>query len=177
MSLLSKLRLVTVDVTGTLIAYKGELGDYYCMAAKSIGLPCLATDFLLHSKKRKIKQISRLLLVLISCPRQCILKIELYICSFVKWSKGKQKKKVNNLVLFDKSTYDKLLSEAPKYKLITPSVLSDRLREAVDDLMVDTHELGGSAVVVDRATPKENDYRPISRVPHCGGGGGGLGGG
>ncbi|KAL3621259.1 40S ribosomal protein S25 [Castilleja foliolosa] len=45
-----------------------------------------------------------------------------------KWSKGKQKEKVNNMVLFDKSTYDKLLSEAPKYKLITPSVLSDRLR-------------------------------------------------
>uniref|UniRef100_M1CMR9 40S ribosomal protein S25 n=1 Tax=Solanum tuberosum TaxID=4113 RepID=M1CMR9_SOLTU len=45
-----------------------------------------------------------------------------------KWSKGEQKEKVNNMVLFDKSTYDKLLSEAPKYKLITPSVLSDRLR-------------------------------------------------
>ncbi|KAJ3679273.1 hypothetical protein LUZ60_017284 [Juncus effusus] len=40
MSLLSKLKLVTIDVTGTLIAYKGELGDYYCMAAKSVGLPC-----------------------------------------------------------------------------------------------------------------------------------------
>ncbi|GER32842.1 haloacid dehalogenase-like hydrolase domain-containing protein [Striga asiatica] len=40
MSMLSKLRLITVDVTGTLIAYKGQLGDYYCMAAKSIGLPC-----------------------------------------------------------------------------------------------------------------------------------------
>ncbi|GFP88233.1 heterogeneous nuclear ribonucleoprotein 1 [Phtheirospermum japonicum] len=48
--------------------------------------------------------------------------------------------------------------------------------EAVDDLMVDTHELGGSAVVVDRATPKEEDYRPISRVPHGGGGGEGGGG-
>ena len=45
-----------------------------------------------------------------------------------KWSKGKQKEKVNNMVLFDKGTYDKLLTEAPKYKLITPSVLSDRLR-------------------------------------------------
>ncbi|WMV27086.1 hypothetical protein MTR67_020471, partial [Solanum verrucosum] len=45
-----------------------------------------------------------------------------------KWSKGKEKEKVNNMVLFDKSTYDKLLSEAPKYKLITPSVLSDCLR-------------------------------------------------
>ncbi|MBA0560893.1 hypothetical protein Golob_017765 [Gossypium lobatum] len=40
MSLLSRLRCITVDVTGTLIAYKGELGDYYCMAAKSVGLPC-----------------------------------------------------------------------------------------------------------------------------------------
>ncbi|GJM90333.1 hypothetical protein PR202_ga06601 [Eleusine coracana subsp. coracana] len=40
MSLLSKLRLVTVDVTGTLIAYKGQLGDYYCMAAKASGVPC-----------------------------------------------------------------------------------------------------------------------------------------
>ncbi|XP_062160543.1 uncharacterized protein LOC133867801 [Alnus glutinosa] len=40
MSILSKLRCITVDVTGTLIAYKGELGDYYCMAAKSVGLQC-----------------------------------------------------------------------------------------------------------------------------------------
>ncbi|CAJ1933556.1 unnamed protein product [Sphenostylis stenocarpa] len=45
-----------------------------------------------------------------------------------KWSKGKQKEKVNNMVLFDQGTYDKLLTEAPKYKLITPSILSDRLR-------------------------------------------------
>ncbi|KAL8044501.1 hypothetical protein ABFX02_08G049200 [Erythranthe guttata] len=37
--------------------------------------------------------------------------------------------------------------------------------EAVDDLMVDTHELGGSTVVVDRATPKEEDFRPVSRAP------------
>ncbi|PHT81814.1 40S ribosomal protein S25 [Capsicum annuum] len=45
-----------------------------------------------------------------------------------KWSKGKQKEKVNNMVLFDKATYDKLLSEVPKYKLITPFFISDRLR-------------------------------------------------
>ncbi|KAJ7565128.1 hypothetical protein O6H91_02G067400 [Diphasiastrum complanatum] len=37
---LRKLQCITVDVTGTLLAYKGQLGDYYCMAAKSIGLPC-----------------------------------------------------------------------------------------------------------------------------------------
>nr|ABK23839.1 unknown [Picea sitchensis]ABK25376.1 unknown [Picea sitchensis]ACN40843.1 unknown [Picea sitchensis] len=59
-----------------------------------------------------------------------------------KWSKGKQKEKVNNMVLFDQATYDKLISEAPKYKLITPSILSDRLRingslarKAIKDLM------------------------------------------
>ncbi|KAF5200800.1 40S ribosomal protein S25 [Thalictrum thalictroides] len=45
-----------------------------------------------------------------------------------KWSKGKQKEKVNNMVLFDRATYDKLLSEAPKFKLITPSILCDGLR-------------------------------------------------
>ncbi|KAA0060056.1 40S ribosomal protein S25-2 [Cucumis melo var. makuwa] len=61
---------------------------------------------------------------------------------FGKWSKGKQKEKVNNMVLFDQGTYDKLLSEAPKFKLITPSILSDRLRingslarRAIKDLM------------------------------------------
>ncbi|KAF8396400.1 hypothetical protein HHK36_018017 [Tetracentron sinense] len=43
-----------------------------------------------------------------------------------KLSKGKQKEKVK--VLFDKGSYDKLLLEVPKYKLITPSILSDRLR-------------------------------------------------
>lgn len=40
MSILPKLRCVTIDVTGTLMAYKGELGDYYCMAAKASGRPC-----------------------------------------------------------------------------------------------------------------------------------------
>jgi small subunit ribosomal protein S25e len=45
-----------------------------------------------------------------------------------KWSKGKVKEKVNNLVLFDKNTFEKLLAEVPKYKMITPSILSDRLR-------------------------------------------------
>ncbi|RWW30666.1 hypothetical protein GW17_00004739 [Ensete ventricosum] len=45
-----------------------------------------------------------------------------------KWSKGKQKEKVNNAVLFDQVNYDKMLSEVPKFKQITPSVLSERLR-------------------------------------------------
>ncbi|CAA7397036.1 unnamed protein product [Spirodela intermedia] len=59
-----------------------------------------------------------------------------------KWSKGKQKEKVNNSVLFDQATYDKMLTEVPKFKQITPSVLSERLRisgslarRAIKDLM------------------------------------------
>ena len=35
---------------------------------------------------------------------------------------------MNNLVLFDKPTYDKLLKEVPTYKLITPSIVSERLK-------------------------------------------------
>merc|ERR1712226_554875 len=45
-----------------------------------------------------------------------------------KWAKGKVKEKLANLVMFDKPTYDKLLKEIPKAKLITPSVVSERLR-------------------------------------------------
>merc|ERR1712083_646864 len=44
-----------------------------------------------------------------------------------KWSKGKSRDKLNNLVLFDKGTYDKLYKEVPTYKLITPSIVSERL--------------------------------------------------
>ncbi|GAA0156720.1 hypothetical protein LIER_38329 [Lithospermum erythrorhizon] len=40
--------------------------------------------------------------------------------------------------------------------------------DSVDDLMAETHELGGSTVVVDRATPKEDDYKPINRAPQGG---------
>merc|ERR1711893_514084 len=45
-----------------------------------------------------------------------------------KWSKGKVRDKLNNLVLFDKATYDKLYKEVPSYKPITPSVVSERLK-------------------------------------------------
>merc|ERR1712216_16857 len=45
-----------------------------------------------------------------------------------KWSKGKMKEKLMNAVMFDKSSYDKLLKEIPKAKLITPSVISERLK-------------------------------------------------
>ncbi|RWS28689.1 ribosomal protein S25-like protein [Leptotrombidium deliense] len=59
-----------------------------------------------------------------------------------KWSKGKVRDKLNNLVLFDKGTYDKLYKEVPSYKLITPSVVSERLkvrgslaRKALEELL------------------------------------------
>ncbi|WAR05070.1 RS25-like protein [Mya arenaria] len=45
-----------------------------------------------------------------------------------KWSKGKVRDKLNNLVLYDTATYDKLYKEVPNYKLITPSVVSERLK-------------------------------------------------
>ena len=38
------------------------------------------------------------------------------------------KEKLNNLVLFDKATYDKMLSDVPKLKLITPSIISEKLK-------------------------------------------------
>merc|ERR1711976_1152376 len=59
-----------------------------------------------------------------------------------KWSKGKTRDKLNNLILFDKPTYEKLLKEVPTYKLITPSIVSERLkvrgslaRKALDGLL------------------------------------------
>ncbi|XP_036900646.1 40S ribosomal protein S25-like, partial [Sturnira hondurensis] len=45
-----------------------------------------------------------------------------------KWSKGKARDKLNNLVLFDKATHDKLCKEVPNYKLITPAVVSEQLK-------------------------------------------------
>ena len=45
-----------------------------------------------------------------------------------KWSKGKVKEKLANLVLFDKGTYEKMLSDVPKQKLITPSIISEKLK-------------------------------------------------
>uniref|UniRef100_A0ABI7YMG3 40S ribosomal protein S25 n=1 Tax=Felis catus TaxID=9685 RepID=A0ABI7YMG3_FELCA len=42
------------------------------------------------------------------------------------WSKGKVWDKLNNLVLFDKATYNKLCKKVPNYKLITPAAASER---------------------------------------------------
>lgn len=59
-----------------------------------------------------------------------------------KWSKGKVKEKINNSVICEQETYDRLFNEIPvKNKLITPSVISDKLkisvslaRQAIKDL-------------------------------------------
>jgi len=46
-----------------------------------------------------------------------------------KWSaKGRVKDKLQNKVVFDQETLDKLVNDVPKYKLITTSVVSDRLK-------------------------------------------------
>jgi len=45
-----------------------------------------------------------------------------------KWSKGKVKDKANNLVALDKATQERLHKEVPTYKVITVSVLVDRLK-------------------------------------------------
>jgi small subunit ribosomal protein S25e len=45
-----------------------------------------------------------------------------------KWSKGKVKEKLANLVLFDKISYEKMITDVPKLKLITPSIISEKLK-------------------------------------------------
>ncbi|MBZ3877585.1 IQ and ubiquitin-like domain-containing protein [Sciurus carolinensis] len=46
----------------------------------------------------------------------------------IEESKRNVQDKLKNLVLFDKATYDKLCKEVPSYKLITPAVVSERLK-------------------------------------------------
>jgi small subunit ribosomal protein S25e len=48
-----------------------------------------------------------------------------------KWSKGRSREALQNAIMFDKATLDKLTTEVPKYKLITPSIISDRLKISV----------------------------------------------
>ena len=55
-------------------------------------------------------------------------RLTLEYCVEQKWSKGKQKEKVNAAVFFDKNLYEKLKKEVPSYKLITPSIISERMR-------------------------------------------------
>merc|ERR1711862_435891 len=93
--------------------------------------------------------------------------------------------KLNNLVLFDKNTYDKLYKEVPTYKLITPSIVSERLkvrgslaRRALSELagkglikQVSAHR---SQIIYTRVT-KDSEEEPEGGVvvekPKKGGGG------
>merc|ERR1711959_799322 len=45
-----------------------------------------------------------------------------------KWSKGKVREKLNNMVCFDQGTYDRMMKEAATFKLVTPSAISERLK-------------------------------------------------
>merc|ERR1712167_449057 len=45
-----------------------------------------------------------------------------------KWSKGKVCEKLNNAVVFDQNTYDRMMKEVATFKLVTPSVISERLK-------------------------------------------------
>merc|ERR1711974_121809 len=62
-----------------------------------------------------------------------------------KWSKGKVRDKLNNLVLFDPATQDKFMKEVPSYKLITPAVVSERLKirgSLARKALIDLHQKG-----------------------------------
>ncbi|KAA0154173.1 hypothetical protein FNF27_06735 [Cafeteria roenbergensis] len=45
-----------------------------------------------------------------------------------KWSKGKSASKLQNAVLFDAKTYDKLKTDVPKMKIITVATVSERMK-------------------------------------------------
>ena len=48
-----------------------------------------------------------------------------------KWSKGKTRENLDNAVLWEKDALAKLKTEVPKYKVITPTIVSDRLKVSV----------------------------------------------
>merc|ERR1711916_230686 len=48
-----------------------------------------------------------------------------------KRPKGKTRENLNNAVLWEKDVLAKLKTEVPKYKVITPTIVSDRLKVAV----------------------------------------------
>merc|ERR1712216_514850 len=45
-----------------------------------------------------------------------------------KWTKGKVKEKLMNEVMWTKGLQDKLIKEIPKAKLVTPAIISERLK-------------------------------------------------
>lgn len=45
-----------------------------------------------------------------------------------KWSKGKTREKAQNMVLFDQPTWDRLIAEVPKMKLVSASTIVERFK-------------------------------------------------
>merc|ERR1711890_226347 len=45
-----------------------------------------------------------------------------------KWSKGKVREKLNNLVIFDQATYDRMMKEVATFKFVSTSSISERLK-------------------------------------------------
>ncbi|KAG7397117.1 40S ribosomal protein S25 [Phytophthora boehmeriae] len=58
-----------------------------------------------------------------------------------KWSKGKVREKTANKVLYDQETYERLLVEVPKMKLITASAIVERLKVNAALARASIHEL------------------------------------
>lgn len=48
-----------------------------------------------------------------------------------KWNKGHNREALQNAVGLDKDALNKMRNDVPKYKVITPSIISDRLKIAV----------------------------------------------
>merc|ERR1712029_1102474 len=86
-----------------------------------------------------------------------------------KWSKGKVKEKLANLVMFDKPTYDKLLKEIPKAKLITQAVVSERLKVngSVAKVAIRHLEEKGLIVHVGEKSAKQMVYIFYSYIFFC----------
>lgn len=80
-----------------------------------------------------------------------------------KWSKGKVRDKLNNLALLDKATYDKLYKEVPNYKLITPSVVSERLKVRVSLANRVLSEMASKGTI--REVFKHHAQRVYTRAP------------
>merc|ERR1712072_1105375 len=45
-----------------------------------------------------------------------------------KWSKGKVREKLNNMVIFDQGTYDRMMKEVSTFKLVSTSAISELLK-------------------------------------------------
>merc|ERR1712139_413909 len=45
-----------------------------------------------------------------------------------EWSKGKVREKLNNMVIFDQGTYDRMMKEVSTFKLVSTSAISERLK-------------------------------------------------